>query len=264
MELTRRTKVLVWNDEIELSEEVVQETPNSPPSPQLSINSVPAPKRARRQSTGEFPPPIRRAATDAPGVPRPVPFARKFQRVHPGTTGVTVLEHLERLDAVEQSLSRLGSDETEEEVEVDVGESSLAKKPKASEPALSVMHGAASAPAAAGGTNNSSFSPAGNPPLATVPETESRRSSIDEEDLVALSKSTSHVEGTSHHSRHRTSLSTAGIEWISGETSTKGKVIAEVRSSLLRCRFLTNSLIALRNSQETPIVHLLVEVFMNI
>jgi len=63
--------------------------------------------------------------------------------------------------------------------------------------------------------------------LATVPEIESRRSSIDEEDLVALSKSTSHVEGTSRHSRHRTTLSTTGIEWISGETSTKGKVIVE-------------------------------------
>lgn len=243
-----------------MSEEAVQEVPNSPPSPQLSINSVPAPKRARRQSTGEFPPPIRRAATDAPGVPRPVPFARKFQRVHPGTTGVTVLEHLERLDAVEQSLSRLGSDETEEQVEVDVGESSLAKKPKAG-PALGVMHGVSSAPAAAGGTNASSFSPAGSPPLATVPEIESRRSSIDEEDLVALSKSTSHVEGSNHHSRHRTTLSTAGIEWISGETSTKGKVIAEVHLFCLLCQFIANTLIALRNGQETPLVHLLVEPF---
>jgi phosphatidylinositol 4-kinase type 2 len=137
--------------------------------------------------------------------------------VHPGTTGVTVLEHLERLDAVEQSLSRLGSDETEEEV--DVGEASVAKKSKPG-PALGVMHGAASAPAASGGTSSSPFSPPGSPPLATVPEIESRRSSVDEEDLVALSKSTSHVEGTNRHSRHRTTISTSGIEWISGETST--------------------------------------------
>ena len=211
-----------------MTEEVVQEMPNGPndpPSPHLSINSVPVPKR-RRQSAGEFPPPIRRTATDAPGVPRPVPFAKKFQRVHPGTTGVTVLEHLERLDAVEQSLSRLGSDETQEEV--DVGEASLANAPKTGPP-FGVMHGVSSAPAAAGGTSSSPFSPPGSPPLATVPEIESRRSSIDEEDLVALSKSTSHVEGTSHHSRHRTTLSTAEIEWISSETSTKGKVIVEVR-----------------------------------
>lgn len=206
-----------------MEEEAIHEPQNGPPSPQLSISSVPVPKRPRRQSTGDFPPPIRRAATDAPGVPRPVPFARKFQRVHPGTTGVTVLEHLERLDAVEQSLSRLGSDEAEEEV--DVGES----LPKAG-PALGVMHGAASAPATTGGSSSSPFSPPGSPPLETVPEIESRRSSVDEEDLVALSKSTSHVEGTNHHSRHRTTLSTSGIEWISGETSNKGKVIVEVRS----------------------------------
>src|SRR5258708_24074161 len=166
-----------------VEEEAIHEPQNGPPSPQLSISSVPVPNRPRRLSTGDFPPPIRRAATDAPGVPRPVPFARKFQRVHPGTTGVTVLEHLERLDAVEQSLSRLGSDETEEEV--DVGES----LPKAG-PALGVMHGAASAPATTGGSSSSPFSPPGSPPLETVPEIESRRSSIDEEDLVALSKST--------------------------------------------------------------------------
>jgi hypothetical protein len=210
-----------------MTEDAIQEVPNGPPSPQLSISSVPVPKRPRRQSTGEFPPPIRRTATDAPGVPRPVPFARKFQRVHPGTTGVTVLEHLERLDAVEQSLSRLGSDDTEEEV--DVGEASL-PKPKVGPP-LGVMHGASSAPEP--GTSSSPFSPPGSPPLATVPEIESRRSSIDEEDLVALSKSTSHVEGSGRHSRHRTTLSTAGIEWISGESSSKGKVIVEVRSFIL-------------------------------
>ena len=207
-----------------MTEDTALSLPNSPPSPQLSISSVPAPKRSRRQSTGEFPPPIRRTATDATGAPRPVPFARKFQRVHPGTTGVTVLEHLERLDAVEQSLSRLGSDETEEE-EVDVVEAVSPAKNKA--PAFSVLQGASSAPVASAATP---FTPPGSPPLPTVPEIQSRRSSIDEEDLVALSKSTSHVEGNNNHRRQLTSLSTAGIDWIhTGESPAKAKVVAEVR-----------------------------------
>jgi len=42
--------------------------------------------------------------------------------VHRSVTGVTVLEHLERLDAVEASLTRLGTGEdTVIEEEVDVG-----------------------------------------------------------------------------------------------------------------------------------------------
>ncbi|KAF9531611.1 phosphatidylinositol 3 and 4-kinase-domain-containing protein [Crepidotus variabilis] len=225
LELTRRTKILVWSDEIETTEETVQDPAPTPPSPQLSINSVPPPRRVRRQSTGaEFPPPMRRTATDAAGLPRPVPFARKFQRVHPGTTGVTVLEHLERLDAVEQSLQRLGSDETEdmEEEEVDVGEAPRRGKDPA-KPVFSALQGVASAPA-----GTSPFSPPGSPPMPTVPEAASARSSLDEEDLVALSKSTSHVEGTSHF-RHQTSISTAGIEWIqaSADAPSKRTVIVE-------------------------------------
>jgi len=208
---------------VEMIEEDIPDLPNGPPSPQLSVNSVPAPKRVRRQSTGDFPPPIRRTATDAPGVPRPVPFARKFQKVHPGTTGVTVLEHLERLDAVEQSLSRLGSDEAEEEV--DVGDV-VRRAPNVKAPAFSAFQGASSAPAPT--TTANPFSPPGSPPLSVVTEIRSRGSSIDEEDLVALSKSTSHVEGAGHF-RHQSSMSSGGIEWIqSGDSSSKGKVIVEV------------------------------------
>lgn len=212
-----------------MTNEAIQDTTAaSPPSPQLSINSVPPPRRVRSQSiggAGEFPPPMRRSSTDATGLPRPVPFARKFQRVHPGTTGVTVLEHLERLDAVEQSLQRLGSDETEEmDEEEDVGDASRRGK-NVIKPAFSSLQGAASAPA-----GTSPFSPPGSPPMPTVPEAESARSSLDEEDLVALSKSTSHVEGSSRF-KHQVSLSTAGIDWIqsSSETSNKRVVISEVR-----------------------------------
>jgi phosphatidylinositol 4-kinase type 2 len=220
LELTRRTKVLVWDEELEVAEEAIQEVANSPSSPRLSINSVPLPRRTRSQSSGsEFPPPIRRTSTDASGAPRPVPFAAKFQRVHPGTTGVTVLEHLERLDAVEASLQRLGVDETmEEEVDVGVVTSTVLAKP-ISVPRRPIESSSDVA--------TSPFSPPGSP-LPTVHEVSSSASSIAEEDLVALSKSTSHIESANPFNRPD-NLSTAGIEWIqtSGE-SQKRTVITEV------------------------------------
>jgi hypothetical protein len=209
LELTRRTKVLVWDDEMELPEETIQELPNSPASPQ-SMNNVPLPRRARSQSSSEFPPPMRRASTDASGVPRPVPFAAKFQRVHPGTTGVTVLEHLERLDAVEASLQRLGVDETEE---VDVGDATKSPGPESTSK-----------------VQTSPFSPPGSP-LPTVHEVSSSRSSIAEEDLVALSKSTSYVEGLYPFGQQgvsSTGIENAGIEWIqTADAPAKRTVVAE-------------------------------------
>ncbi|KAJ3517217.1 hypothetical protein NLJ89_g658 [Agrocybe chaxingu] len=226
LELTRRTKALVWDDEIEVPEDTMHDNPNGPPSPQLSINSVPPPRRSRSQSIGggEFPPPMRRTSTDASGAPRPVPFAEKFQRVHPGTTGVTVLEHLERLDAVEASLQRLGSDVVDEEEE-DVVEVVRSKSNSGAKVQTGSSH---SAPTTA--VLSSPFTPPGSPPLATVPELPSRRSSIDEEDLVALSKSTSHVE-SSPYDRRQPTLSTAGMEWIqNAESPAKRTVIVEVCS----------------------------------
>lgn len=164
---------------------------------------------------------MRRISTDASGAPRPVPFAAKFQRVHPGTTGVTVLEHLERLDAVEASLQRLGVDDIEEEV--DVGEV-VKKRDGAKQRAAPHSAPAESSTSAAPSTP---FSPPGSP-LPTVHEVSSRKSSIDEEDLVALSKSTSHIEGVDRFS-HQETLSTAGIEWIqSTDSPIKRTVIAEV------------------------------------
>ena len=52
-----------------------------------------------------------------------------YSKVHPGTTGAAVLEQMERLDAVEASLKKLGggvgSEDDSEDVdrEVDMGES---------------------------------------------------------------------------------------------------------------------------------------------
>ncbi|KAF7315706.1 PI3K/PI4K domain-containing protein [Mycena indigotica] len=119
LELTRRSKVLVWDDEVEISEEDGDEPVVSS---RMSVRSGPLPRRARSRSNGsDFPPPLTRVSSE-----RPVPFAAKFKRVHPGTKGIDVLEHLERLDAVEASLQRLGADDEydEDDEEVDVGDHS--------------------------------------------------------------------------------------------------------------------------------------------
>lgn len=196
-------------------------------SPQLSVSSVPLPRRIRSQSaSGEFPPPMRRTSTDASGTTRPVPFAAKFQKVHPGTTGVTVLEHMERLDAVEASLKRLGMEDTfieeDDEEEVDVGESSTKVVPKVE-------------PVQPSNIATSPFTPP-HSPLPTVPEVESLASSMAEEDLIALSKSTSHVEVIT--SPHRTRWSSRGrrheqgrsLDWMHAEEdpAPKRTVIVEV------------------------------------
>ncbi|KAJ3896253.1 phosphatidylinositol 3 and 4-kinase-domain-containing protein [Lentinula edodes] len=222
LELTRRTKMLVWDDEIEISgddsglDEVVRDLNEPTSSPKLSINSVPIiPRRPRSQSSsGEFPPPMRRIITES-GINRPVPFSSKFQRVHPGTTGVTVLEHLERLDAVEASLQRLVSDDNVDEV--DVGESQNFHIQN--EPTTSNL------------PPTSPFSPPGSP-LATVPEMASLESSITEEDLVALSKSTSHLEGSSsisgRHTRWASQALGSGVDWLQeNETPVTRTVISE-------------------------------------
>ena len=206
------------------------------------MNNVTLPRRARSQSSGEFPPPMRRTSTDASGVPRPVPFAAKFQRVHPGTTGVTVLEHLERLDAVEASLQRLGVDETEE---VDVGD---AVTPR---------------PESTSNVQTSPFSPPGSP-LPTVHEVSSCSSSIAEEDLVALSKSTSHVEGLDPFRQQgrvsNAGIESAGIEWIqTADPPAKRTVIVEVRHLPLSRRLFNSKIfLAIGDGKKEAVVFLLV------
>jgi phosphatidylinositol 4-kinase type 2 len=233
LELTRRVKVLVWDDEIEIAEELVQDEVDSaipPPSPKPSVSSVPLPKR-RGSGAADFPPPMRRTSTDAP---RPVPFAAKFQKVHPGTTGVTVLEHLERLDAVEASLQRLNAggpaDDDSDVPEVDVGEA--ASKPK---PSRISWDASVAGPSSADPT--SPFSPPGSPLLETVPEEDtppeqpSRRSSMDEEDLVMMSKSTPLLEGHTKHYRWSTQTGqVTNMEWLQQPTDPSAKriVIVEV------------------------------------
>jgi phosphatidylinositol 4-kinase type 2 len=245
LELTRRTKALVWDDELELDEDTITKIIHDfPPSasPQPSISTLPLPgqpptKRSRRRSSSsDFPPPIRRISSDYTGSLRPVPFSAKFQRVHPGTTGVTVLEHLERLDAVEASLERLGIENVpEEEIEEDVGESSSsAPRPIAGSLAMaeSALIASSSAP-----------SRGGAPELTPVPEADSPAPSVlteehEEEDVVALSKSLSHLDtrplsvsaqhsglGASSHSAQATQRM---LDWMQDEPAKKRTVISEV------------------------------------
>ncbi|KZP34488.1 hypothetical protein FIBSPDRAFT_9716 [Athelia psychrophila] len=223
LELTRRTKQLVWDDEVESAEpdddDAEQTAPHSaePASPKASINTMPLPRRVRSHSTnGEgFPPPMRRTSTDA----RPVPFSAKFQSVHQSVTGVTVLEHLERLDAVERSLKRLGggadSPIPEEDEEVDVGESQT-------KPLL--------IPAARDDAEISA-SPEGTPSqfaphslnLSIVQENLHMENSVTEEDVVMMSKSLSHVDGQSSSghvrwgsmfTRHQDTRRPRNLDWM--------------------------------------------------
>lgn len=244
LELTRRTKALVWNDELELDEDAISQIMHSPhsASPQPSINTLPLPvtlpyKRSRSQSnsSSDFPPPMRRVSSEQPGSMRPVPFSAKFQRVHPGTTGVTVLEHLERLDAVEASLERLAVEDGTEEIEEDVGESSSTPRPIAAPSILALSESALIA-------SSSAPSRAGAPELPPVPEADSPTPSTvmeeHEEDVVALSKSLSHLDtgplsGKLHHGRgvssHSAQAANRTLDWMQDEPAKKRVVISEVR-----------------------------------
>ena len=254
LELTRRTKALVWDDELELDEDAIAKVLHDfPPSasPQPSISTLPLPgqpptQRSRRRSnSSDFPPPIRRVSSDYTGSLRPVPFSAKFQKVHPGTTGVTVLEHMERLDAVEASLERLGIENVVEEIEEDVGESSSAPRP------IAVANGGFTLAEGALIASSSAPSRGGAPELTPVPEAESPTPSMlteehEEEDVVALSKSLSHLDTrplsvSAQHGRGMSSHSVQAtrrmLDWMQDEPAKKRTVISEVRTDT---RFVTD------------------------
>lgn len=139
---------------------------------------------------------MRRTSTDS----RPVPFSAKFRSVHQSVTGVTVLEHLERLDAVERSLKRLGDNAEdvieEEDEEVDVGESH--SKP------LIIPAPPPGDDAFVDATPPEPTPPTGSSSLSTVREhlPMALENSVTEEDMAMMSKSLSHVDGpSSSHAR---------------------------------------------------------------
>ncbi|TFY69801.1 hypothetical protein EVG20_g2985 [Dentipellis fragilis] len=255
LELTRRSKALVWDDEMELAEETIAELVHGPlsasASPKPSVSTLPMPisqhrKRSRSQSGVDFPPPARRSSTDMTGVARPVPFSAKFQRVHPGTTGVTVLEHMERLDAVEASLDRLAldSDIEEEEEEEDVVDSS-SRAPSVTSASTSVGVGAGATAPSDGAPPVERPAPvvakASGSQLPAVPENASSSSSTleeEEDDVVELSKSMSHLDAARsplsapHHGRWTSQSSRdntpRGLDWMQEEPAKKRVVVAEV------------------------------------
>ncbi|PCH43873.1 hypothetical protein WOLCODRAFT_26265 [Wolfiporia cocos MD-104 SS10] len=186
LELTRRQKVVVWDDEVELTSERLPELPSPArptTSPRASISTMPLPKHARSHSSSDFPPPIRRVSSE---FSRPVSFASKFSRVHPATTGVTVLEHMERLDAVEAGLKRLGIDDTAVgDQEIDVGEMSTSAPAPRAVPAIKET-----SPETAEEPTSPSVR---SDHLPAVPE-DMLSGSMTEDDLVAMSKSTSQLE----------------------------------------------------------------------
>ena len=208
-------------------------------SPRPSISTLPLPRRARSLShSSEFPPPVRRRSSEAN---RPVPFSSKFQKVHPGTTGVIMLAHLEKLDAVEASLQRLGVDEPlieEEDEEVDVGESS------ASRDRTSLLIQTEEGGTVSGDLSSSTqFSPPESPDgVISLPGDQSLAGSMTEEDLTVMSKSMSHVESppgrhmrwNSHAARSRQQLDNS-LEWMATDEAEQRKrtVVVEVSASPL-------------------------------
>lgn len=229
--------MLVWDDEVEVTDERLPEiittepSPAQPPlpSPQASVNTVPPVMEHRRHrsqsATSDFPPPMRRVSSE---YSRPVSFSKKFTRVHPATTGVTVLEHMERLDAVEAGLKRLGVEESviEDDEEVDVGEVSRPRK-KAAKP-TEVSESPEEDSTAAALLSPSALSER----LPSVPEGEDAQS-IAEEDLVAMSKSMSHLERPQNHIRWPSDQAREErqLDWMHDgpESPKKRTVIVEVR-----------------------------------
>lgn len=211
--------MLVWDDEVELDEDstTIMETINGPlsasmVSPKPSVRTLPvqtpAHRRSRSQSASDpdavanakgsgFPPPVRRSTTGGKGkgAARPVPFASKLPRVHPGTSGVTVLEHMERVDAVEAGLRRLGVsedviEEEDEGEEIDVGVSvSSTSRPLAVQTDVAIDVG----PVSSESDFTTPTSPVERRSISIMPGgpgTASMTSSMTEEDLVAMSRST--------------------------------------------------------------------------
>ena len=276
LELTRRQKVLVWDDEVESthemfkvedevhheSEDPFEDHEDRPSSPHASISTMPLPAPAARLSftrprmqkaTSNFP---SRRSADFLNFTRPVSFSTTYSKVHPGTTGVAVLEQLERLDAVEASLKKLGGgvdgdNSGNADCEVDVAESPTSPSTKNGR-----LFGPVSAPgrmsrSSSSHTHNNDdgvppimtasfsgpFSPGGTPdglPAVAEEAPSSNASEVGDEDVAQMSKSMSYMDGRpSLHSRW---LSQDGnrprLDWIidEGETPKPKVVLVEVRA----------------------------------
>jgi len=83
--------------------------------PRASTNTIPFPvpvawlgstRSITHRATSSFP---SKRPADFLNFTRPAPFSTTYSKVHSETTGVAILEQLERLDAVEVSVKKLGS-----------------------------------------------------------------------------------------------------------------------------------------------------------
>lgn len=240
---------MVHDDTLEIADDIPAELLAGPLT--ASITSLPPPTMRpprltrTRSNASEFPPPkIRRVSTDGAGFVRPVPFSAKFQRVHPGTTGVTVLEHMERLDRVEASLERLVAGDDEQSEEQDVGElvrpasiSSLLAPPEA-------LAGTSSAPSRAGVQTELSPVPEGGSSGEASVHEDADEDEDAEEDVAALSKSLPQLEGSlsahGHWTSHMSSVEPRNLDWMQDEPVRKRTVITErleliEKKALLSC-----------------------------
>ena len=264
LELTRRQKVLVWNDEVESTHEMFKSEdgdPNEnedpfkdpedhPSSPHASVSAMPPPPPTPRQSFARprlqriISGPSRRSA-DFLKFTRPVSFSTTYSKVHPGTTGVAVLEQMERLDAVEASLKKLGGGASGDnsggaDREVDVADrpskpasapgrmsrSSSLQTHSDSDSLAPIMTASFSGPYSTGGISE------GLPAVAEAPS--SNASDVGDEDLAQMSKSMSHMDPRpSFHSRW---MSQDGnrprLDLIIDEGETPKTVFVEVRTFL--------------------------------
>lgn len=256
LELTRRQNMLVWDDEVEVAEDTFVELLAGPKSasPKPSVKTLPvslptSPRHQRTLSQGAadgpslngrgFPPPVRPRSRDA----RPVPFVTKLPRVHPGTSGVTVLEHMERVDAVEAGLRRLASDEDviveedEEEEDVAVAASArLGHRPSTiREDAHEDEHEhdeGSRTPTAASPIASPVISPGSE--LAEAGGKDSLASSMTEEDLVTMSASMSamdsravplHMRFSSQDTPGASGSTRPNLDWIREETVDKKRIM---------------------------------------
>jgi phosphatidylinositol 4-kinase type 2 len=280
LELTRRQRVLVWDDEVESTHEMFKtedddhhenddpfgDPEDRPSSPHASINTMPLPAptprlsfgRPRQQRFASSPP---RRSADFLNFTRPVSFSTTYSKVHPGTTGVAVLEQMERLDAVEASLKKLGGgvggdSSGNPDREEDVAESATSPRTRNKRPSILTSAPGRISRSSSSHTHTYSnddgvspimtasfsgpFSPGGisdGLPAVAEEAPSSNASEVGDEDLALMSKSMSYMDARpSIHSRW---MSQEGdrprLDWIIDESETpKSKtVIVEVRTFLL-------------------------------
>ena len=267
----------MWDDELESTHELFREEAEDhnenedpfeddearPSSPHASISTMPLLTPPARLSFSR--PKPRGAITDFPSrrsadflkFTRPVSFSTTYSKVHPGTTGVAVLEQMERLDAVEASLKKLGGgvgngvSPGNDDREVDVGEplsptsatnnnqsapgqiSRSSSRTRSNDDGVPpIMTASFSGPFSAGPVSDGL-------PAVEEEALSSNASEVGDEDVAHMSKSMSYMDARpSFHSRW---VSQDGnrprIDWIIDEGETpkpKPKmVIVEVRAFLL-------------------------------